>query len=55
MNVKNLILTGLVALVAGLLLVLMRASLADGRVVVAAGILFAVAGALDLALIVRPS
>lgn len=55
MNVKNLILTGLVALVAGLLLVLMRASLADGRVVVAAGILFAVAGVLDLALIVRPS
>ncbi|MDE5627934.1 MAG: DUF308 domain-containing protein [Muribaculaceae bacterium] len=48
MKGRNLILTGLIALVVGLLLILFRDSLANGGVVIAGGILFVVAGVLNM-------
>lgn len=49
MKGKNLILIGLIALAVGVLLTLFRTSLANGGVVVAAGILFVGAGVLNMA------
>ena len=44
MRGRNLFFTGLVVALLGLVLILFRTSLADGGVVIAAGILFVVAG-----------
>ena len=48
MKGRNLFFTGLITMVVGLLLILFRTSLANGGVVIAAGILFVVAGVLNM-------
>lgn len=53
MKGRKLIFAGLVASLVGLLLVLFRTALADGGVVTAAGVIFVLAGALNMAVFLR--
>lgn len=48
MKGKNLLLTGLLAVLLGLVLIIFRNSLADGGIVIAAGIIFVAAGLLNM-------